>query len=138
MIWACTNCAWVRAQSSWCKCVDNNNFYRIFTMLVRLPKLGFVVLLLSVLSAVLLPASTFAAPNIDKLAKGKLLQLSTSDFDIITDLDEKKARRLMDDLEAYKYFQQSLMGVQLIPELGPLRILALGSGSSFKHMDLPK
>lgn len=30
------------------------------------------------------------------------------------------------------------MGVQLIPELGPLRILALGSGSSFKRMDLPK
>ncbi len=106
-------------------------------MMVRFPKLSLVVLF-SVLSAVLFPSIAFAAPNIDKLAKGKWLQLSTSDFDIITDLDEKKARRLMDDLEAFKYFQQSLMGVQLIPELGPLRILALGSGSSFKHMDLPK
>ena len=45
---------------------------------------------------------------------------------------------LMNDLEAFKYFQQSLMGVELIPDLGPLRILALGSGSSFKRMDLPK
>lgn len=98
------------------------------------PALRFLVLLLTVF----LPFSASAAPNIEKLAKGKWLQLTTSDFDIITDLDEKKARMLMTDLEAFKYFQQSLMGVTLIPDLGPLRILALGSGSSFKRMDLPK
>jgi hypothetical protein len=106
-------------------------------MLDGLSKPGFIVLLLTLVSAVVSPG-TVAAPNIDKLAEGKWLHLTTSDFEIITDLDEKKARLLMTDLEAFKYFQQNLMGVRLIPELGPLRILALGSGSSFKHMDLPK
>lgn len=98
------------------------------------PALRLSVLLLSIFTSV----AVSAAANIEKLAKGKWLQLTTSDFDIITDLNEKKARLLMNDLEAFKYFQQTLMGVQLIPELGPLRILALGSGSSFKRMDLPK
>lgn len=107
-------------------------------MLDRLSKPGFIVLLLTLVSAVLSSTASIAAPNIDKLAKGKWLHLTTADFEIVTDLDEKKARLLMTDLEAFKYFQQELMGVKLIPELGPLRILALGSGSSFKHMDLPK
>ena len=98
-----------------------------------LPPLRSLVLLL----ALFLSTATSAAVNIEKLAKGNWLQLTTNDFDIITDLDEKKARMLMNDLEAFKYFQQTLMGVKLIPELGPLRILALGSGSSFKRMDLP-
>jgi len=103
---------------------------------MSMPRSGLRVLVL--LLALLFPAASFAAANIDKLAKGKWLHLTTSDFEIITDLDEKKARLLMTDLEAFKYFQQELMGVKLIPELGPLRILALGSGSSFKHLDLPK
>src|SRR5688572_30496216 len=97
------------------------------------PTLRLLVLLLGLLISV----SASAAANIEKLAKGNWLQLTTDDFDIITDLDEKKARLLMNDLEAFKYFQQKLIGVQLIPDLGPLRILALGSGSSFKRMDLP-
>lgn len=98
-----------------------------------LPTLRSLVLLFGLFITV----TASAAVNIEKLAKGKWLQLTTNDFDIITDLDEKKARLLMNDLEAFKYFQQTLMGVKLIPELGPLRILALGSGSSFKRMDLP-
>ncbi|MDF3012367.1 MAG: hypothetical protein K0Q78_571 [Cellvibrio sp.] len=97
------------------------------------PTLRLLVLLLGLLISV----AASAAANIEKLAKGNWLQLTTDDFDIITDLDEKKARLLMNDLEAFKYFQQKLIGVQLIPDLGPLRILALGSGSSFKRMDLP-
>lgn len=89
------------------------------------------------LLAVLIPTTAFAA-NIEKLAKEKWLQLTTKDFHIITDLNEKKARVLIDDLEAYRYFLIELMGVELQPNLDPLQILALGSGSSFKHMNLPK
>ena len=81
---------------------------------------------------------TVSAANVEKLAKGKWLQLTTKDFQIITDLNEKKARVLINDLEAYRYFLIELMGVQLQPNLDPLQVLALGSSSSFKHMGLPK
>ncbi|WP_062060097.1 hypothetical protein [Cellvibrio sp. OA-2007] len=93
----------------------------------------FILLLL----AVCLSSTVFAA-NIEKLAKGKWLQLTSDNFQIITDLKEKKARILIDDLEAYRYFLIELMGMQLQPNLDPLQVLALGSGSSFKHMGLPK
>lgn len=96
-------------------------------------KFRFVVLLLAVCFS-----NTVSAANIEKLAKGKWLQLTTKDFQIITDLNEKKARILINDLEAYRYFLIELMGVQLQPNLDPLQVLALGSSSSFKHMGLPK
>jgi len=100
---------------------------------------GFIRILRSILLllAVSFPAVALGA-NIEKLAKGKWLQLTTKDFQIITDLNEKKARVLINDLEAYRYFLIELMGVQLQPNLDPLQILALGSSSSFKHMNLPK
>lgn len=50
------------------------------------PALRLSVLLLSIFTSV----AVSAAANIEKLAKGKWLQLTTSDFDIITDLNEKK------------------------------------------------
>jgi hypothetical protein len=81
---------------------------------------------------------TVSAANVEKLAKGKWLHLATKDFEIITDLDEKKARILMNDLEAYHFFLTEMMGTKLQPNLDPLPILALGSSSSFKHMGLPK
>lgn len=81
--------------------------------------------------------SAFAA-NVEKLAKGKWLHLATKDFEIITDLNEKKARILMNDLEAYHFFLTEMMGTKLQPNLDPLPILALGSSASFKHMGLPK
>lgn len=81
---------------------------------------------------------TVSAANIEKLAKGKWLHLATNDFEIITDLNEKKARILMNDLEAYHFFLTKMMGTKLQPNIDPLPILALGSSSSFKHMGLPK
>lgn len=98
---------------------------------IRKSRLMFLLLIIS------FPISASAA-NIEKLAKGKWLQLTTKDFQIITDLNEKKARILINDLEAYRYFLIELMGMQLQPNLDPLQILALGSSSSFKHMNLPK
>lgn len=100
---------------------------------------GFIRILRSILLLLIVsfPAVALGA-NIDKLANGKWLQLTTKDFQIITDLNEKKARILINDLEAYRYFLIELTGVKLQPNLDPLQILALGSSSSFKHMNLPK
>lgn len=78
------------------------------------------------------------AADLEKLSKGKWLKVTTENFDIITDLNEKKAKSLMRELEAYKHFQQEMIGVKLIDGLGPLRILALSSTSNFKRLDLPK
>lgn len=95
-----------------------------------MPRLVFLLLVMSF--------SVFSyAANIEKLAKGKWLQLTTNDFQIITDLNEKKAQVLIKDIEAYRYFLTELMGVKLQPNLDPLQILALSSSSSFRHMNLP-
>ena len=88
--------------------------------------------MLRTLIGLLLFATSYAvsAANIEKLAKGKWLHLATRDFEIITDLNEKKARILMNDLEAYHFFLTEMMGTKLQPNLDPLPILALGSSSS--------
>lgn len=50
-----------------------------------LPTLRFLVLLLGIVLSI----GASAAATIEKIAKGRWRQLTTSDFDIITDLDEK-------------------------------------------------
>lgn len=97
---------------------------------------SFVQALLGLLVLAIAPA--YAEINIDKLAKGNWLQLTSPNFEIITDLKQPKAMQLMEDMEAYRYFQQELFGLKLLEGLPPLRILALGSSSSFKRMDLPR
>lgn len=88
--------------------------------------------------ALSLAALASHAADFEKLSKENWLRVSTDNFDIITDMNEKKAKSLMTELEAYKYFQQEMIGVKLRDNLGPLRILAISSRSNFKRLDLPK
>ena len=66
-----------------------------------------IVFLLSCMSFSMLSS----AANIEKLAKRKWIQLTTKDFQIITDLNEKKAQVLIKDIEAYRYFFNQFYGV---------------------------
>lgn len=96
------------------------------------------LLLLSTL--LFLPFTLLSANEIDieALAEDQWLQLTSNDFEILTDLDEEDARILMNDLAAYRYFQQEMLGIKLVDGLPRLRVLALESTANFRHLDFPK
>lgn len=83
-------------------------------------------------------SSTLCAAEIEKLADDDWLLVKSSNFEIITDLDEEKGRHLVEDLEAYRYFSIQLMRLQVLTGIKPLKILAISSSSNFKKLDLPE
>jgi hypothetical protein len=81
-------------------------------------------------------STSASAANLDNLLKGDWLRVSTKHFDIVTDMDEEKARRVIDDLEAYRYFTTNLLGLKMV-EVKPLRMIAVKSASRFRQIGLP-
>lgn len=82
--------------------------------------------------------STLFAAEIEKLADDDWLLVKSSNFEIITDLDEEKGRHLVEDLEAYRYFSIQLMKLDVLSGIKSLKILAISSSSNFKKLDLPE
>lgn len=82
--------------------------------------------------------STLFAAEIEKLADDDWLLVKSKNFEIITDLDEEKGRHLVEDLEAYRHFSIELMKLDVLTDLKPLRILAIGDNANFKKLDLPE
>lgn len=82
-------------------------------------------------------SSVMAEVDFEKLAKSKWIKLTTKDFELITDADEKTARYILNDLESFRYFTIDLMKLNVIPGLPPLKILALEKSKNFNALDLP-
>lgn len=85
-----------------------------------------------------LNASTLLAADIEKLSDDDWLEVKSPNFIIITDLNEEKARHLIEDLEAYRHFSIEMMGLDIINNLSPLKIFAISSNSNFRKLDLPE
>lgn len=98
-------------------------------------KIGLQLCLLFTL--VLQTTGLFAA-NIEKLSDDDWLELKSPNFTIITDLNEEKARHLIEDLEAYRHFSIEMIGLDILSNLEPLKIFAISSNSNFKKLDLPE
>jgi len=89
-----------------------------------------------IFSAFLFSQSVFAV-NFEKLADDDWISVKTNNFEIITDLNEEKGRNLAEDLEAYRYFSTEVMGLALIQDIKPLKVIAISNSSNFRKLDLP-
>jgi tetratricopeptide (TPR) repeat protein len=84
-------------------------------------------------------STLFAADaDIEKLSDDDWLLVKSKNFEIVTDLKEEKAHRLIEDLEAYRYFSIDMMGLTIFTNTKPLRILAIGSSSNFRKIGFPE
>lgn len=83
-------------------------------------------------------APALFASDIEALSNDDWWAVKSTNFTIITDLTEKKARLLIEDLEAYRHFSIELTNLNIIPNLAPLTILAISSTSNFNKLDLPE
>jgi hypothetical protein len=84
-------------------------------------------------------STLFAADaDIEKLSDDDWLLIKSKNFEIVTDLKEEKARRLVEDLEAYRYFSIDMMNLTIYNNAKPLRILAIGESSNFRKLGLPE
>ncbi len=78
------------------------------------------------------------AADIEKLADDDWIHLQSDNFDILTDLNEVKGRHLIRDLEAYRYFSIQMMGLKVLDNIKPLKIMAISSNANFKKLGLPE
>jgi len=96
--------------------------------------LQFCLLLLSFNVSALFAAEA----DIEGLSNDDWLLITSKNFEIVTDLKEEKARHLIEDLEAYRYFSIDMMGLQIFSNTKPLRILAIADTSNFRKLGLPE
>src|SRR6478752_10453041 len=91
----------------------------------------------SALLFTLLSCPSLFAGNIEKLTADDWIHITSPNFDITTDLDEEKGKNLIENLENYRYFSINMMGLRVVPDIKPLKILAISSNSNFKKLGLP-
>lgn len=84
------------------------------------------------------PTLFAAEANIEALSDDDWLLITSKNFEIVTDIKEEKARRLVEDLEAYRYFSIDIMRLSVFTNTKPLRILAIGSSGNFRKLGLPE
>ena len=72
--------------------------------------------------------------DIDRLADDSWLHIQSPNFDIVTDLNEEKGRYLIEDLEAYRHFSTKIMGLRIVDNIKPLKMLAISSGYNFRKL----
>lgn len=78
------------------------------------------------------------AGNLERLTEGKWIHATSKNFDVVTDLDEENARRMVQDLEAYRYFTINILKLRILKDIKPLKILAIHSESKFRALGFPK
>ncbi len=100
--------------------------------------LQFCLLLLTLAASLFSPRIFAAEADIEGLSDDDWLLITSKNFEIVTDLKEEKARRLMQDLEAYRYFSIDMMGLNMLATTKPLRILAISDTGNFKKLGLPE
>lgn len=96
--------------------------------------LQFCLLLLTLTA----PALFAAEADIEGLSDDDWLLITSKNFEIVTDLKEEKARHLIEDLEAYRYFSIDMMGLKILANTKPLRVLAIGDTTNFRKLGLPE
>ena len=95
----------------------------------------FCLLLLCLFNTATLHA---AEADIENLSDDDWLLVTSKNFEIVTDLKQEKASRLVEDLEAYRYFSTDVMGLNIVAHTKPLRILAIGDSSNFRKLGFPE
>lgn len=100
-----------------------------------LPRVLLFILLNVFLS--LFSPSIASTAEIERLADDDWIHLQSPNFDIVTDLSEEKARHLIEDLEAYRFFTLQILKLNVVENIKPLRILAIGNNANFRKLGLP-
>src|SRR5689334_11024218 len=93
---------------------------------------------LFVLFAILCLSNLTRTIEIEKLADDDWLHLQSENFDVLTDLNEEKGRHLIENLEAYRHFCIQMMGIKVLDNIKPLKLLAISSSSNFRKLGLPE
>jgi hypothetical protein len=77
------------------------------------------------------------AGNLERLTEGKWIHATSKNFDVVTDLDEEKARRMVQDLEDYRYFTINILKLRILKDIKPLKILAIGNEARLSSLGFP-
>ncbi len=81
---------------------------------------------------------TLSAFNGKKLVRYKWLSLETPHFQLVTDLPEEDARKLLQELEDFRYFITEIVGVNISDDLAPLPFLAIENRRFYKYVGVPE
>ena len=91
------------------------------------------IILLSMISSI-----SSAEINIEDLSEVKWIQLTSKNFIVITDANEKVGKVLIRDLENFRFFIAHALGSPLFKGNKPLKILAIHNSGTFKDLNLPE
>jgi len=95
-----------------------------------------LVWLVAVLFTLAHPASSSAAPTIDEITKEEWIEVSSTNFRVVTEQPEKVARQMVIDLENLRYISNRLRGATSL-EGPPLTIVAVGKDNA-EALQIPK
>lgn len=76
--------------------------------------------------------------DMEALAEVKWTQLTSKNFIVITDANEKVGKALIRDLENFRFFIAYALGSPLFKGNKPLKILAVHNSSTFKDLGFPE
>jgi hypothetical protein len=79
-----------------------------------------------------------AAIDPQEMLEKQWLEVRSPNFHIITDAKEKVALKMARDLENFRFFASSLLRVDLVEGLAPVKILAIHHKSNFHDLGLPE
>ncbi len=92
---------------------------------------------LPALLALIYPLLVQAAPNPENLAKDQWFELKSQNFHVVTNANEAVSRKLVRDLEIFRFFIPRIQKLNLMPDIKPFRILAVSGRSGFLELGLP-
>ena len=78
------------------------------------------------------------AANIKKLAKAEWLEVSSQNFNVITDVDEELARVFVRDLEYFRLFLSHILQISNLKDVPPLYVLAVSKNSHYRALGAPE
>ncbi|WGO99618.1 hypothetical protein QFX18_06015 [Saccharophagus degradans] len=96
-----------------------------------------IALLILFISPLFISPLCLAKIELEKLVKDDWIEVKTDNFTVVTDMKAKKARKLVNDLEQFRYFITVTLGKELASDT-PLVVLAISSRKNFKRLDLPE
>jgi hypothetical protein len=91
--------------------------------------------LLAIAAAISIPNHAYA-DEVDFLLRLKWIKVSSKNFELTTDLSEEDGRAMVEDLESFRYFVRNMLGVRVLGNLKPLKILAISRPTAFRSLGL--
>jgi hypothetical protein len=95
-----------------------------------------LISLAAVLFALTHSASSSATPSVDEVTKEEWIEVSSTNFRVVTEQPEKVARQMVIDLENLRYISNRLRGATSL-EGPPLTIVAVGTDNA-EALQIPK